>query len=434
MDRDEWTDRLADAFLSETLGGDLPRDRTRQILARAAGLASRRTAWRVSLAAAAAVLAAAGAAWLFWSVGRQRAGYPAPAATGAYTVQDGGPVRRGAVVETDTGEAKLTLGGYAEVRMRPGTSVLIGGAESAEEIVLARGEVECEVETQKDETFSVQTELGTVSVVGTHFTVRLTGKEAGVNGRRMWVTVMVGAVMVTGLDGAQSVLQAGERRAWGDRARTPWLRRDPRAVENPETPLEKEYAALRLQEQLITAKRQQMEAAVLQGPALAVAMKASVEATRAYHAKLKDNIEYGDLKKDKENLVAERRKLFSRTRRARGREQWQERMRKSAELRKASDALQQKMNKLADNTPELVALKKKKEQAIAAFLATYQEKLAADKEYVELGKQLDEVAKWSQEVRDLMDDERMKRYREERDQRRREAEAARDKDKQKEEP
>ena len=407
MKREEWTDRLVDSFLQEAVAGERPSDQTRQILARAASRGRRRVRAWAPLAAAAAVLVVTAGVWTWWPQKvRQPPVYPPPAASGAYTVEGDAQVRRGAVIETHEGEARLLLGGYARITMRPGSTAVIAGRENAEEIFLTRGEVECEVEGRKDRLFSVQTELGTVSVVGTRFTVQLTGEENDMNARTVMVKVIVGTVMVTSLGASPSVLHAGERGVWG--RRRPGLDTERPAFQDAKTPLEKARAACLLQERALKAQRQQIEDEVLQDAEVAAAMKASQAAARAPHTGPHDHPDYGDLKQAREAVAAEFQKLTARLRRGR-REDWQKSRQEFGKLRTRSAELRGKMLKLAEAVPELAELKKKTQDALIAFLTKYQEKLNANKKYADLGKQLEEIAEWAREIDDQMTEERRTR-------------------------
>jgi len=409
MKREEWTDRLVDAFLREALAGERPPDQARRILARAAARRRRRPrTWApLAAAAAAAVMVLVAGVWTW----RPREGprppaYPAPTATGAYTVEGDARLRRGSVVVTHDGEARLLLGGYARVTMRPESTAVIAGREDAEEIFLTRGEVECEVDSSKDRSFSVQTELGTVSVVGTRFTVQLAGQENGMNAKTMLVKVLAGTVIVTSLSAGPSVLHAGERGTWGRWRPGPGAERP--AIQDAKTPLEKERAACALQEQALKAQRQQIENQVLQDAEVAAALKASQAAARAYHTELNDHPEYGDLKQARADVAAEFRKLMAQFRRGR-RGDWQKRRQQFNKLRSRSAELRGKMIKLVDAVPELAELKKKKQDAMIAFLTKYQEKLNANKNYAELGRQLKELAEWAREIDDQIAEERSRR-------------------------
>ena len=197
-------DRLIDLLLQEELGGHAPPDLTGRVLARA--FPARRPWLRI--AAAALLLVAAGVAWY-----ATRSSYPGPKASGAYEVVDGGQVRRGAVLRAKNAPATLELGGYNQVVMQPGSRVRINGKEFAEEVSLEAGEVQCQVDRNVG-TFAVRTPAGTVSVVGTTFTVQLIeekGEKAMVE-RRTFVRVLSGTVMLAGIWGTMA-LTAGESAA-----------------------------------------------------------------------------------------------------------------------------------------------------------------------------------------------------------------------------
>ena len=180
--------------------------------------------WRFGwLAAAAAALLAVG---LPAMVGR----YPQPKAWGAYRVVGGGPVRRGAVIQTDDAAATLALGGYCSVDLDPASSVRIGGGKRDEEVFLERGRVVCRAERGVG-TFAVRTDVGTVEVTGTQFEVAMIEDRGDENmfGRQMAVRVLAGAVFVSG--------------AWGQ---TPLLAGAKTTVPGPQTVLSKIVADLGL--------------------------------------------------------------------------------------------------------------------------------------------------------------------------------------------
>jgi len=163
----------------------------------------RRRPW--SVAAAAAVLAMGLGAWA-----AMRDSYPEPRASGPYRVSGGGEVRRGSVLSTAEGPAAVALGGYCRIELGPRSTLRLEGAKRAEQVFLEQGEVRCEVNRAVG-SFAVRTEVGTVSVTGTQFSVRVIGAEGGgdMYGKRMFVKVLAGAVLLGGTWGS-AVLQAGE--------------------------------------------------------------------------------------------------------------------------------------------------------------------------------------------------------------------------------
>jgi len=425
MDREQWIDQLTETFLGVGLGAEEPPDLSARILERA-GRSRRLPVFR--WAAAAAALVVAGLIWHSWPadppkrIARPPA-YAAPTASGDYRVEGDGKMERGAIVHTDEGMARLSMGGYAHVTMKPGSTVQLVGAQDAEEIILTRGEVECEVNADAEKLFTAQTEFGTVSVVGTHFTVQLIGEETEMNGRKMLVKVLVGAVMVTGLNGAQSVVNAAQAREWGRAGARPQMgRQGAPAIADAKTPLEKEAVALRLQLRALREQQRELETKVLQDAGVAAAMKAALDAMAASGAALEANPEYADLKKERAKVSADMRGMWRGVRDRRNREARQERMNKFREMRKRSGELRDKMAKLAADVKGLAALKTKKDEAIAAFLTKYQAALDANKDYAEIGKQLEQVRAWAGAAGEQMRTERTERRREEREERRKKAE------------
>lgn len=198
-----WLDRLIHTLLQEELGGQHPPDLTKRVMARA----TRRGRW-VGYAVAAAAALAAVLIGEWWFFGR----YPAPRATGGYTVEGGEAVGRGATLHTAEASAAVVLGGYCQVEIEPESSVQIEGVRGDEQIELARGGVTCEVDRGVGR-FAVRSEVGTVSVTGTKFSVQLVEGGAGMAGKQMLVRVLVGAVLVSGSWG-QTALAAGEGRGF----------------------------------------------------------------------------------------------------------------------------------------------------------------------------------------------------------------------------
>jgi hypothetical protein len=197
MQPDPHRDRLIDVLLRELLGGERPPDLSARILARVRP-ARRWPRW----AGAAAVVVLAALAWYGFLH------YPAPEARGDFTVEDGGPVRRGVRIATGEGAATIHLGGYCRVTLEG--ALRITGQRRAERVFLEAGEVVCDVNRSRG-SFAVETEAGEVSVKGTEFSVRIVPGQGGgaMTGKQMLVRVMMGAVLVSGAWG-QATLQAGE--------------------------------------------------------------------------------------------------------------------------------------------------------------------------------------------------------------------------------
>ena len=162
----------------------------------------RRIVWAVT-AAAAMLLVAAGLA-LF--IDR----YPAPEVSGAYRVVGGGPVERGSVIVAEGGSATVALGGYCRVDLDAGGSLQIAGTKRAEEVFLCQGRATCQADRDVG-TFAVRTDVGSVSVTGTEFSVKTIEDQGDHDmfGKRMAVSVLTGAVIISGAWG-EMTLHAGE--------------------------------------------------------------------------------------------------------------------------------------------------------------------------------------------------------------------------------
>jgi len=224
-------DRLVHILLREMVGGETPPDVTERVLARAVvgprrtivekaapdvtegalGRAIRRARprWWHGAAAVAAIAAVLVASVMF---GR----YPPPQISGDYTIVDGERLERGSAVVTEDRSAVITLGGYCRIELRPDSALQIKGGKKAEQVLLERGGVECEVDEQVG-AFAVETEVGTVSVVGTKFAVRLIEEkgDAAALGARLLVRVLEGEVSVSG-DWGTALLRAGEEKLLPD--------------------------------------------------------------------------------------------------------------------------------------------------------------------------------------------------------------------------
>ena len=195
--------------------------------------APRRTGFRRSSARWVAVAVLAVGALLGWAILRRRAPdaqptghsrrfvpsnvaprpYPAPQASGRFTVSGSESVQRGAVLRTDAEQrAALTLGGYCRLDVEPESVVRVAGSPGRERIVLRQGRVVCDVEHGVGQ-FSVETKTCTVSAKGTRFSVELVGYEGeqSMLSKQVLVKVFAGAVLVTNSWG-QDLVQAGERR------------------------------------------------------------------------------------------------------------------------------------------------------------------------------------------------------------------------------
>ena len=80
----------------------------------------------------------------------------------------GGPIRRGDELLVGPGGARLALGGYCELVLRPESDVVLRGEARKEEIELKKGTVVSHIVPNRGE-FRVRTPLGVLDAVGTEF-------------------------------------------------------------------------------------------------------------------------------------------------------------------------------------------------------------------------------------------------------------------------
>ncbi|MEM7394462.1 MAG: FecR domain-containing protein [Verrucomicrobiota bacterium] len=149
--------------------------------------------------------------------------YEAPRITGTFTILGGDTIERGATLVTKAQSARVELGGYCDVSLKPNTRVSLAGKEKAERVILEEGTVSCEVDRGVG-TFEVETDLGVVSVVGTVFDVDVKREPIGDDLvlKRMAVRVSSGTVRVTA-GGRDELLVAGAQESFGEKL----MRRDP---------------------------------------------------------------------------------------------------------------------------------------------------------------------------------------------------------------
>lgn len=102
-----------------------------------------------------------------------------------------------------SGGAALAIEGAGTLAVRGDATVLIGGTERAPTITIARGEIFVDLPQGTIRSFDVRTPTGNVRVTGTKFGVKVGPKKTNVQ-------VTEGTVVVTGADGTQQAVTAGE--------------------------------------------------------------------------------------------------------------------------------------------------------------------------------------------------------------------------------
>jgi ferric-dicitrate binding protein FerR (iron transport regulator) len=208
MEISDEEDQLIDTLTREVLGGEQPPSLAEKIVSRALSRQAAVRRWVRAAIAAAAVLMASLIGWHILG-----AGYPAPKVSRAGGPPAGEPIPRGTLVRTQGAPATVSLGGYCRIELEQQSALRIEGREYAEEVSLASGGALFEVDP-KVGSFVVRTEVGTVSVTGTKFSVRIVDRKGvqAMTGKQMFVRVLVGAVVLSGAWG-QRALQAGEETA-----------------------------------------------------------------------------------------------------------------------------------------------------------------------------------------------------------------------------
>jgi hypothetical protein len=199
-------ERLVHIFLLEAAGGEAPPDLADRVLRRTFDAASAPARWRIPAMAAAAILVLVVGAWAIFSIWS----YPSPVASGDYRLVEGGKLQRGAVIGTGQ-DASLVLGGYCRLDIGPDSRLRLQGLKKAEEVYLEKGSATCEVDRNIG-TFVVRTDVGTVSVTGTKFTVRVEEGEQEMLSKQLFVKVLVGTVILSGAWG-NTALTAGQEKA-----------------------------------------------------------------------------------------------------------------------------------------------------------------------------------------------------------------------------
>jgi ferric-dicitrate binding protein FerR (iron transport regulator) len=125
--------------------------------------------WRVWAAAAAALVLIVGALALFWPGFHGTGPVPGEGAPDVSLVP-------GTTLRTGDKPMSIHLGGYCRVQLGPGSRITLEGQERAQQIHLAQGDVTCDIDGNQG-SFTVRTDVGTVTVLGTLFTVRLVPQE-----------------------------------------------------------------------------------------------------------------------------------------------------------------------------------------------------------------------------------------------------------------
>jgi hypothetical protein len=246
----DFEDRLIDTLLAEEIGDQPCPDLTDRILNHLEG-PSAANPWLMRMGMAAGIAAALGllitlTSLLFRTndpdptplgpvVQQQPAPPVSPIAqlTGDYRVVGGGEPARGSVIQTSTGSASMKLGGFIHTTLAPHTSIRLGGDDKNEVVYLARGGMHCKVDKHVGK-FTIQTEVGSVTVLGTEFEVNFEGPgETPMNKKQLLVSVLSGAVLLS-TDLGEQVVKANEEATTGGRHITVVAQADRERERRPE--------------------------------------------------------------------------------------------------------------------------------------------------------------------------------------------------------
>jgi len=163
MTREQHKDKLVDAFLWEVVGGVEPsniKEKVMQLIER-----QRRrqrvllTGWVAGSAAAAAVVVLL----LLLHQKPPQKSYPQPQIQGSFTVVKGERPVRGATLRIGSQPATLNLGGYCHIKAEPNSQIRLAGRPKDEEILLEKGSIACEVNTDGG-SFAVNTPYASIEV------------------------------------------------------------------------------------------------------------------------------------------------------------------------------------------------------------------------------------------------------------------------------
>ena len=183
----DFEDRLIDTLLAEEVGNQQCPDLTDRILDQISPSTSSSWPMRIGIASAAAaamaLLITLASLVINPSVSKVPnsptvqtdppvTAYPAPVLTGKYRVLGGSTPSRGSVIQTDQTSIQMTLGGYIQTTLSPHSSVRLAGDDHQEAVYLVRGAMHCKVEKNIGK-FTIQTDVGSVTVLGTEFEVHL---------------------------------------------------------------------------------------------------------------------------------------------------------------------------------------------------------------------------------------------------------------------
>ncbi len=363
MKKIDWDNQFLDMLLDEQVGGDTPPDVLARVQARVARQTPKAVVWPKRLLAAAAVMAVAGFLWL-----ALKPGYPQPQSRGCVAA-DG--VKRNSRLSAGPNGGRLQLGGYVNIDLAPGTALTLNGSDNNESIALEQGRVSCRVDQGRGG-FSVMTELGSVWVVGTEFTVDL--RQDG----RMDVAVQSGMVLVTPRgETTGQLLKVGERKTLG---------RPPVLVPGTDlTP--QEHRKLTSRETSITARLLTLQTQAWNSADVQEAMARAENAAQQLEDRVAANPRYNELRQTVKEMQKRLQTLEASDLHRSSKTYQEEVVTMQRDLRRIRGSL----NALIAGDPKLADLKKQEEAAWLEFFNVYNRALAQDADYQKAVKELESV-------------------------------------------
>jgi len=169
-----------------------------------------------------------------------------------------------------------------------------------------------------------------------------------------------------------------------------------------------ELAGFQVMEKTLVEKQRALEMDTLKLPPLAAGIKAALDAADAYRTALLANKDYAALAAERDALQKEQQQLWTAPVPAGDAAAAQERNQKNRDFGQKLNELNRRIVEFPATIPELAALQKKKQDAASAFAAAFQDPLNANKEYLELLKQLQTVRAVLQDIQSAMMFDRQK--------------------------
>lgn len=376
MSRRDHQDRLVDSLLRDRHGPepDLLSGVQRRIEERKRHRRILRLGWVGALGAAAAVL------W-FLAAGQQvevveRPPVERPPQEEALALkgiaQVIGPLERGSTIKTGEEEATLNLGSYASVRIQPHSTVRVEKKNGEEEALFLRsGEVICDVEKKPEAGFSVKSDAGSVKVVGTVFSVKVVRETKECMMRKKLICkVLAGAVLMVGLNGVTSRVEAMDRREMHSRwekmqkmFRGGGMEDMMRKMDPAAKPQSGALGVLVTEKSILNKKIEVRKTEIQQSEEMAAQRTKAIKAIADYFTALEESPQHKELEQ-KMTLLKEEQKAVERPKTREGYREYWNQMR---ELKREEQELKREQVELHMADPKLATAYKAREETVAAY-------------------------------------------------------------------